>query len=272
MPPSQLNATSARFTPYPEINFLLAKLLECVREILGVEFVGMYLDGSLATGDFDEDSDVDFVVVTENEISGDCLARLQTMHDEIAVLDTWWATQLEGSYISRLAIRRYDSTHTLFPNLERGKGERLKMVAHDRTWNMHRAILRERGITVAGPAPQSLIDPVTPDDLRQATRENLNGWATHILDEPTQINQRGYQSYVVLSLCRILYTLEHGTVVSKRVAAHWAQANLDARWNPLIERTWEGRHNPGSPASVEEVNETLAFIRFTLERYRQISI
>ena len=94
----------------------------------------------------------------------------------------------------------------------------------------------------------------------------LNGWASQILEETAKIKQRGGQSYTVLSICRILYTLQYGTVVSKPVAARWAQEALDNKWTPLIERTWAGRHNPGAEAPPEDVNGTLEFIRYALEQ------
>ncbi len=78
---------------------------------------------------------------------------------------------------------------------------------HDESWVVQRSVLRERGMTLAGPAPQTLIDPVSPDDLRQAMLAVLYGWAAQILDDPAQIKNRGGQTYTVLSLCRILYTL-----------------------------------------------------------------
>ena len=40
---------------------------------------------------------------------------------------------------------------------------------------------------------------------------------------------QGYQAYAILSMCRVLYTLEFGTVVSKPAAARWAQGTLDER-------------------------------------------
>src|SRR2546423_4926058 len=101
---------------------------------------------------------------------------------------------------------------------------------HDSDWIVQRYTLRERGITLAGPAPQSLIDPVSPDDLRRAMLDILHGWWALMLDDPAPLRRRGYQSYTVLSLCRLLYTLEYGAVVSKPVAARWAQETLDARW------------------------------------------
>src|SRR5687768_17755536 len=231
-----MSARTSDPTPYPEVNSIFQELLEEVKSILGSHFIGMYLDGSLTSGDFDQDSDIDFVVVTDEDISGDLFLAVQEMHDRIATIDSPFAVQLEGSYISQHGLRRFDPEHALHPNIERGNGERLKMVYHDNWWIIHRYILRERGITIVGPVPQTLIDPVSPNDLRQAMLSLLHGWATQILNHPNKISSLGYQSYVVLSLCRILYTLQLGDVVSKPVAAQWAKETLGDPWVSLIER------------------------------------
>jgi len=267
-----MSAKTNNPTPYPEVNTILQVLLERVKSILGSHFIGMYLDGSLTSNDFDEDSDIDFVVVTDEDITGDLFSELQEMHDHIATIDSPFAVQLEGSYISRQGLRRFDPEHALHPNIERGNGERLKMVYHDNWWIIHRYILRERGITIVGPALQTLIDPVLPNDLRQAMLSLLHGWATQILDNPNKISSLGYQSYVVLSLCRILYTLQFGAVVSKPVAAAWAKETLGDLWVSLIDRAWIGRHHPEASAEPEDINGTLEFIRFTLEYSQRFEI
>jgi len=259
-----MSVLADRPTPYPEVNALLQELLESVQAVLGSHFVGMYLDGSLASGDFDQDSDIDFIVVTDGEISDALFLELRAMHERIAAMDSVWAIQLEGSYVPVRALKRHDVAMGSYPNIERGQGERLKLVFHDPAWLVHWYVLREHGIVLAGTPPQTLVAPVTPEHLRYAMRSLLSGWVTQLVHEPAQIKNRGYQSYVVLSLCRILYTLEHGTVASKPVAARWAQETLAAQWSPLIERAWAGRHDPGSPASPEDLDETIGFIRYTL--------
>jgi hypothetical protein len=55
-------------------------------------------------------------------------------------------------------------------------------------------------------------------------------------------------------------------VVPKNAATRWAQERLDPRWTALITRAWTGRKNPGEATELAEVNETLEFIRCTLER------
>jgi predicted nucleotidyltransferase len=257
-------------TPFPEVNDILHELIKSVQSILASHFIGMYLEGSLTSGDFDEDSDIDFVVVTDEDISGDLFSALQSLHERIATIDSWCAIQLEGSYISRYALRRYDPKHALYPNIERGSGERLKMVSHDEPWNIHRYILRERGIPLIGPALKTLIDPVSPNELRRAMYPTLHGWATQILNNPNEMDRRGYQSYTVLSLCRILYTLQLGDVVSKSKAASWAKETVGEKWKGLIDRAWVGRHYPQLPAEPEDINQTLDFIRYTLERSQQV--
>lgn len=248
----------------PELNTLLRDLLDEVQHVLGGHFVGLYLEGSLANGDYDRDSDVDFVVVTDQEISQDDFEALQAMHERFNGKAARQSLNLEGSYISRPALRRSDPKHASHLNLEWGSGERLKRVFHDETWNIQRYILRERGITIVGPAPRTLIDPVSPDDLRQAMLAVLRGWAAHVLGHANEIAFREYQSYTVLSICRILYTLEHGEVVSKAKAAEWVKQMESGRWGGLIDRAWIGRHNPSLPASSEDIDQTLEFIRYAL--------
>jgi len=265
-------------TSYPEVNVVLQELLTSVQSILGNHFIGMYLYGSLATGDFDRESDVDYVVVTDDALHDDLVSALQDMHTRIATLDSWCATQLEGSYVPQGALRQYDPVHELHLHIDRGKGEQLKKMQLDNAllsrawwggWVLLRESLREKGITLAGPAPQTFIEPVSPDELRQAALAVLQGWTAQILNDPVEIDSRGYQSYTVLTLCRILYTLQHGSVASKPVAARWAQETLDQRWVPLIERAWIGRQNPGVKAQADEVHETLDLIRYTLECSQQ---
>jgi hypothetical protein len=260
-----INVSQRQPTPYPEVNKILRELLESVISVLREHFIGMYLDGSLTSGDFDQDSDIDFVVVTDQDISGNLFLELKAMHEGIATMDSPYAIQLEGSYISQHALRCHDPEHALHPNIERGHGEKLKMVVHDDWWIIHRYILHERGITLTGPAPNTLIDPVLPNDLRRAMVSLLHGWATQILSNPQLINSRGYQSYTVLSLCRILYTLQFGDVVSKPLAARWAKETLGGNWVSLIKRAWEGRHNSGVRAESDDINGTLDFIRYALE-------
>lgn len=261
-------ALVSQLEAHPEVDAVLRELLESARAVLGERFVGAYLFGSLTTGDFDADSDVDLLVVTEDELPREQLSSLRDMHARLAARDSHWATQFEVSYLPRRSLRRHDPNDRVHPRLDRGPGETLQLKEHDSDWVVQRHALRERGLTLHGPDPRTLIDPVSPDDLRRAMHDLL-WWPAQILEDPALISTRGYQSYIVLTMCRVLYTLRHGAVVSKRAAADWATKTLDERWTPLIERTWAARHEPRLPATHEDIDATLDLIRHTLEHARR---
>jgi predicted nucleotidyltransferase len=248
-------------TPYPDVNALLRTLLSEVRAILGAGFLGMYLSGSLAMGDFDESSDIDVLVVTADALPEEVVSALAGMHERLSAANPRWGVELEVSYIPWRAVRRYDPADDLHPYI--GRGESLRIEEHGREWDIQRRIIRERGIVLAGPAPLTLIDPLQPDDLRRAVLVTLREvWPQHFHD-PVELHPRGYRSYIVLTGCRMLYTLEHGTVASKPVAARWAQDTLGARWKTLIEWAVAARRDPHS-GGLDNLNETQDFIRYVI--------
>jgi hypothetical protein len=249
-------------TPYPDVNAILDRLLVSAQAILKDRFVGMYLYGSLANGGFDPgSSDIDFLVVTDSELPGEIVTALVGMHTQIAALDTKWATELEGSYIPKDALRRHDPARAQYPHIDRGSGH-LRVVPHDTDWVVQRSVLRERGIVLAGPPLPALIDPVSPDDLRQAIHTLMRLWWEPMLSNPAPLQHNGYRSYAILTMCRVLYTLQHESIVSKTQAGQWAQAALGEQWRTLIGRAME--HRNGTPLIA--VDDALAFIRYAIEQ------
>src|SRR3712207_5798119 len=104
-----MSAHVADPTGYGDVNAVLRKVLSSARATLGQHFVGMYLYGSLAGGDFDpQTSDIDFVVVTADELPAEMASVLEAMHARIAAGGSKWAPKLEGAYIPRRALRRYE--------------------------------------------------------------------------------------------------------------------------------------------------------------------
>src|SRR5688572_32916796 len=70
-----------------EVTEVVRELVEGVQRVLGRHFVGAYVTGSLTTGEFDEASDIDVVIVTEGELPDDKFDALETMHDDLARQD-----------------------------------------------------------------------------------------------------------------------------------------------------------------------------------------
>src|SRR5258706_16137466 len=93
-------------TPDPDLNAVLHELVTGVQGVLGDNFVAAYLQGSFAVGDWDNDSDVDFLITVEHDVSDADLPTLQAMHGRIYDLQSNWALHLEGSYFPKATLKR----------------------------------------------------------------------------------------------------------------------------------------------------------------------
>lgn len=254
-----MSSHNAGPTPYSDVNAVLQMLLSGAQSVLGDHFVGLYFYGSLASGDFNpQTSDIDFVVVTDADLSEELIYELEALHIYLWNSDLKWAAKLEGAYLPLHTLRRYDPNAAPCPTINEG---RFYLDRQGSDWIIQRYILRKYGAALCGPPLQSSIDPVTPDDLRCAVIDVLQEWWRPMLDDPSWIRNREYEAFATLTMCRALYALEYGDIVSKPVAACWALQTLDGRWAELSDRAAAWPQEPQS----SNLNETLEFIRYTIK-------
>jgi hypothetical protein len=84
--------------PKDESGHVLTEYAHTSRSVLGENFVGLYPLGSLAIGDFDQTSDVDFAIVVKAELSPDEVRLVQAAHTELVGRDSRWVKHLEYSF------------------------------------------------------------------------------------------------------------------------------------------------------------------------------
>jgi Domain of unknown function (DUF4111) len=258
-------------TPYPDLNEVLRDLVDSVRVALGDSFIGAYLQGSFAVGDFDRHSDVDFAIAVRDELTAEQVEPLQAIHRRVYHLRSPWAKHLEGSYFPAAILRNHDQRGKPLWYLDHGS-ESLVRSDHCNTVVV-RWVLREQGITLTGPDPSTLVDPIPVDVLRQEIAQTICTWGQQILDDPEPYRNRFYQGYIVLNYCRMLHDLAEGRPGSKRAGAAWAKATLDPKWSALIERAWDARPDPAvsvrQPANSADFTETLRFVRSIIREVPQ---
>jgi aminoglycoside adenylyltransferase-like protein/nucleotidyltransferase-like protein len=259
-------SAEAGATPFADLNHVLAELVDGAQHVLGDNFCGAYLQGSFAVGDADEHSDVDFIVVTKDEVSPEEQAGLRALHQRLYAMPTPWAQHLEGSYVPREVIVRPDPERRPLLYLDNG-GTEFQMDHHDNT-AVVRWSLREHGVVLAGPEPDAVVDPIGPDDLRADVRWAIGEWREWF-ESMDSISRRAL-AVAVLSHCRMLHTLAIGKVTSKRVAGEWALAELAPEWSPLIRWALDDRpdpwvkvHESAEPALVLRTRE---FMNYVAER------
>ncbi len=107
--PPLKNRCTMKYTAYDDVNSILELLLSEVKAILKKQFIGMYLYGSLASGDFNpETSDIDFLVVTADSLSDKTISELEAMHNSTWATSLKRAGMLEGAYVPKELIRRHN--------------------------------------------------------------------------------------------------------------------------------------------------------------------
>jgi hypothetical protein len=254
-------------TPYIELNDVLRKLSYGVAAILGDNLIGVYLQGSFAIGDFDTYSDCDFVVAVEDELNGAQVAVLQELHRRLYDQFDHWGKHLEGSYFPRPVLWHMNQAGRPLWYLDHGS-RTFERSDHCNTLVV-RATLREHGVTLAGPPPAGLVEPIPTAALRDEIRTTMIHWGKEIMADPGRYCNRFYQGYLVLNYSRMLRDLRHGRVGSKRAGAEWAKANLDPRWIDLIDWALAFRSNPERsvyvPADPVEFAVTLAYVAHIID-------
>ncbi len=247
-----------------DVEDILSAALAGMREALGEHLVGVYLRGSLALGDFDPTtSDVDFWAVTEQPLSEEEFAALADLHERLRRLSNPFGNHLEGEYIDRRATWRYEPGQRI-PAIYRN--EALGWHEPGANWILERWVVRERGQTLLGPDPKTLIAPISAEDLRAASRARLHDWAD-FANRPDDLGWQehlGEKAYYVETMCRMLHTLATGAAQTKPQAVAWALATLPEPWRTTVKRSqaWRGDQTRDDAPN----SEVRRFILWTVEQ------
>ncbi|MEX2238745.1 MAG: aminoglycoside adenylyltransferase domain-containing protein [Dehalococcoidia bacterium] len=215
---------------YPAVDSLLEDLLTEIREHLGDRLVGLYVYGSLVTGDSDEGiSDIDLLAVTSDEINDADFSRLDAMHNSFISARSEWQDRLEIAYLSLQALRTFKIQPSRAAIISPGEPFHFKEVGAD--WLINWWMVSEEGITLFGPPPATIIEPISNAEVIAASRKQAADWPAWIRElQPS----RPYQGYAVLTMCRAFYAHELGAQASKKRAAAWAAERLP-EWAGLIQ-------------------------------------
>ena len=196
------------------------------------------------------------MAATSSDIGDTEATKLSEMHRMLVDQYPQWDDRVEVAYPSVTALRTFRSQESRMPVISSGEPFHVKEAGED--WLMNWYLVRETGVSLFGPPPQAIIDPITREEFVRAVRKHAAAWGggIHIRKE------RVAQAYSILTMCRALYSHQNGHPVSKRVAALWAQQELP-EWSRLIQaallwrRAWrqsEVDHASTYPESVRFVN------------------
>jgi hypothetical protein len=240
-----------------EVNALLDRLLTDMRAILGAQLAGLYLFGSLVTGDFDHDiSDVDLLTVITADLDGDTFNALHNAHTALTDERPQWYDRLDIDYVPIAALRTFKtdiSTITIIT-----PGEPFHRIEAGRDWLMNWYLVQEYGITLSGPPPSTFIPSISNEEFVASVREYARAWPDRLHETRT----RKSQAYAILTMCRALYAHRYGAHTSKQQAAAWAAKALP-EWASLIEqaRRWRQAWRDDGVDHAATLPETRRFVQ-----------
>lgn len=239
---------------------LLERLVVEVRRLLGPDVLGVYVHGSYVAGDFaPARSDVDLAVVLVRDPTEELVAPLRRMHADVVADYPDWSDRVEVEYLSPDAIR--DCVSGPRPMIRISPGEPVHLVTADRHYLPNWYAVRRQGRALYGPAPATLLAPISDADLHAVVGEHLAQWPHWV----RQCARPGQQAYAVLTVCRAACLLNTGAQVSKRRAAAYGRRAF-AEWTELIgwaENWWYGGGRDDEPDRGKDV---VAFVVAVVDR------
>ena len=246
-------------TQYEDVNSIVLLLLHKSQEILGENLLALYLHGSLATGDFNQEkgSDIDFLVVLDKEVSDETIQKLREMLGELAQHDPKLLKKLEGSYVPKDWLKNNEQPEKVRPYINGGG---LNLYPYGYEWILEKFLIKEKGIVVFGPPPSQFIEPISADDVRRANAKILIGDWQPFLVESSRLKNDEYKAYAVLTMCRCLFLFANNEMASKPTAIVWVKEKFP-EWKELVKVASNWR----AGQSFDKLEEVKDFIKFTIE-------
>lgn len=220
----------------------LEALVAVVRAVLGDAALGGYLHGSTATGNQQPTSDTDLLVVTSRPMTPEERRALVTgvlplsgrraAGGPARPIELTVAVQADVRPWRLPPVRDFQYGEWERDGYERGE---LPERVPDPDLAPLLTMVLAAGATAFGPPPSTLLDPVPADDLVRAVVGMVPGLRLDIEDDTRN---------VILTLARIVVTVETGELVAKDEAADRVLPRLDERCAAVMRRARDAYRGP----------------------------
>lgn len=222
----------------PPLDRIVPAFVGDLATTLGPDLVGAYLYGSAVSGGFDPAlSDLDVVVVVERPVDVVEFDVFAGIVDGLAAREPDWAERLDVVFVGRQTLAAFRSGG---PFLEISHDLPLRLLRRADEWLETWFLALEADRAIVGPPPASLFPPIGIDEFLQVLVDDVERYAAAIRDDWTH----GKVAYRVLTVCRLLLSLDTRSICSKQDGAEWVAAR-HSEWAPLIRAAWEVRATRG---------------------------
>ena len=240
----------------PAAHAVVSAVRDSIAETIGDELVGLFVYGSLVTGDFDPGvSDIDLISVLAHVPDERLIAALRAMHGRLVVANPEWDDRIDVDYVSRRGLAECRTRRTTIARISPGEPFHVLDAGTDFILDWYPA--REHAVALRGPSIDTFIPEIPESEYLDEVRHYLAPFPDRFDEDASP----GSQSYAVLTMCRGLYALREGERHSKRHAGLRARSEFP-HWAPVIDRAIAWREDPSraaddDPAHVAEARSFL---------------
>lgn len=252
-----------RFTPFKNVNDISQFFTEGTALIFRENLTGIYLTGSLSYGAFNYDSsDIDLTVILQNPISSNELNAIKRFHVQIEQKFDKWARRLECSYTPIEMLPNILPPKNPRPWYWGGDGVLYEEAPYGNERIINNYLLYNHAIPLIGPDFKELTGPIDIEDVQKAyIRDLFKEWEPKITDKDW-FKDSHYESYFILNLCRILYTVMCKPAGSKKTASSWVKSGYGEPWTDLINAAEQWHY--GVELNLRE--KAIEFIEFVIDQ------
>lgn len=223
-----------------EVKQLMEQYIVELKEIFSDEkIVGVYIYGSIALGAFHiETSDVDFVTVISDSVNKAEKQQIIELHKKLR--KSTLGKRMDGMYIPLDDLGRYNHEINEYVYCADGKAD----IGH---WDINAVTwwtLKNQGITVIGKEAEDLPFQIKWDDVVNTMKYNVEHYWLEKAKRPYLFFIEEWVESAVVTMGRILYTLDHKTIVSKDRGLQYMLELYSHKWEPLLREVERIRHNP----------------------------
>lgn len=215
------------------ISVQVQEVISIAENLLGNQILGIYMYGSAILGSLRPDSDIDILIITNHKLSpasrNNLTKELLTISKPVGYISTDkrpleltiinnndivpWQTPLYCEYMYGEWLRT---------EIESGK---IPQGFFDPDIVILLWQAKQYSVTLKGTTAKEIIPDIPFADVEKAIQYSL----------PTLIhNLKGDERNVLLTLSRMWFTLETGTMATKDIAAKWALPKIPKELSPLL--------------------------------------
>ncbi|MED3085932.1 nucleotidyltransferase [Bacillus toyonensis] len=223
-----------------EVKQLMEQYIVGLKEIfLDGKIVGVYVYGSIALGAFHiETSDVDFVAVLNDSVNEAEKQQIVELHKKMS--ESTLGKRMDGMYIPLADLGKYNHEINEYVYCADGKAN----IGH---WDINAVTwwtLKNQGITVIGKEVEDLPVQIKWDDVVNTMQYNVEQYWSEKAKQPYLFFIEEWVESAVVTMGRILYTLDHKTIVSKDRGLQYLLERSAKEWEPLLKEVERMRYDP----------------------------